>query len=498
MKLLFQILIFMVILVGVIVAYFFTQKQKFSSVELNSYVDYEYAGNKSDPELIEIKPVSEQDIIDAILSTTGPVTVSGVHHSLGGQKLYPGSLYLDMSKFDQVLEFDIDKKIITVQSGIRWSQLQSVIDPHNLSVKVMQDYNDYTVGGSLSVNAHGRYAGAGPIINSVKSIRIILPDGNVYDASPEQNNALFYGAIGGFGGVGVITQATLQLVDNIVIERQTKGLSFNQFNQYFQENILNDENIVLHQAILYPPSFESLLNINWRKTDKPLTDKQRLQKNVDEPWWESVLLNLTAKIKILHRFKKNLFDPLMYEKPAVVRRNLETSYNLRASGFIASEESTMAVQEYLIPLNRFEIFVFNLRDIFSRHKADILKVLITYVPQNKSGVFAGSVPNAYSFKIVYLQGKNKKSRKQVKSWTTELVRASMESYGVYILPYLFKDSSVMLSRVYPGSEYLFDLKRRVDPNQRFSNIFWEQHLNAMYSSSPDDELKMPVNATESY
>ena len=490
MKLVFQILLSMVVIIGSIAAYFSSQNQSFSSVELNSYIENEVTGSSSSTERLEIKPVSEQEIIDAIKSTTGPVTVSGVHHSLGGQISYPGSLYLDMSDFNQVLELDTDKKQITVQTGISWSQIQQVIDPHNLSIKIMQDNNDFSVGGSLSVNAHGRFA-AGPIINSVKSIRIILPDGQVYNASPEINNALFYGAIGGFGGVGVIVQATLELVENIAIERSTKLLSFNQYNDYFKGNILNDESIVLQQAILYPPSYESLLNISWRKTNKPLTDERRLQKNEAEPWWESVLLKMKSKSNILHRFQKNLIDPYLYKESAVVRRNFETSYSLRDSGFIASEDSTMVMQEYLIPLNRFEIFVFHMRDIFSRHKVNVFKILINYVPQNHQGLLAGSSANVYSFKIIYLQDKNKQSRKEIDGWTGELVQASIESYGTHILPYLIYNTTTQLYKAYPGSNYLFELKKKADPDDRFKNLFWEQHHHAIYSGH-EGEFNVPV------
>ncbi len=496
-KLIFQLVLVSVIIVSVVAVYFSSQKQQFSTVDLNSYVEDDITGTGPAATLSKVKPVTEQEIIDLIAATSGPVTVSGVHHSLGGQVTYEHSLFLDLSDFDDVLEFDTEKKQITVQSGIRWSQIQQIIDPHNLSIKIMQDNNDYTVGGSLSVNAHGRYVSEGSIINSVKSIRIVLPNGQIYDASPEHNSALFYGAIGGFGGVGVIVQATLELVDNIALERSIKTLSFNEFNNYFNGNILNDDSVVLHQAILYPPSFESLLNISWRKTDKPLTDVRRLQENLEEPWWESVLLTLRAKSKLLHRFQKNLFDPYLYGEATVVTRNFETSSSLRQAGFIASDDSTMVMQEYLVPVNRFEIFVFNLRDIFSRHKADIFKVLISYLPQDHGGLLAGSTAHVYSFKIIYLQGKNKQSHDQVESWTSELVRASSESNGVHILPYPIHNSTRQLYKAYPASSNFFELKKSVDPDDRFKNLFWEQHHHAIYADA-QRQLNVPVNSLGQY
>ncbi|MFY9477864.1 MAG: hypothetical protein WAQ08_09435 [Aquabacterium sp.] len=46
---------------------------------------------------------------------------------------------------------------------MRWRDLQDVIDPHNLAIKTMQSDANFTVGDAVSVNAHGRYVGNGPV-----------------------------------------------------------------------------------------------------------------------------------------------------------------------------------------------------------------------------------------------------------------------------------------------------------------------------------------------
>ncbi|MGH9631214.1 MAG: FAD-binding protein [Bryobacteraceae bacterium] len=72
--------------------------------------------------------------------------------------------------------------------------MQEHIDPADLSVKIMQSYANFTVGGSLAVNAHGRYVGAGPVILSVRSIKMVLPDGTLLHASRTVNPEIFFGA----------------------------------------------------------------------------------------------------------------------------------------------------------------------------------------------------------------------------------------------------------------------------------------------------------------
>jgi len=76
---------------------------------------------------------------------------------MGGQTSFTDSMHLDLSQFNQILNFDRENKLITVQTGISWRKVIEFIDQYDLSVMVMQSYADFTVGGSLSVNAHGRY-----------------------------------------------------------------------------------------------------------------------------------------------------------------------------------------------------------------------------------------------------------------------------------------------------------------------------------------------------
>lgn len=124
-----------------------------------------------------VAPRSSKEIADAIIHSDGLISIGGGKNSQGGQTAYENSLHLDMTQLNNVIEFNPADMEITVQAGMRWRDLQSVIDPYNLSIKIMQSYANFTVGGSLSVNVHGRYMGEGPIIRSVKAFKIILASG---------------------------------------------------------------------------------------------------------------------------------------------------------------------------------------------------------------------------------------------------------------------------------------------------------------------------------
>src|SRR5215475_4340075 len=164
-------------------------------------------------------PTTIEEIQDAIRRTSGPISIGGGRFSMGGQTASPGSLHLDMRQFNRIVEFSPLHRTIRVQTGMRWCDIQRFIDPHNLAVKIMQTYANFSVGGSLSVNAHGRYVGLGPVILTVRAIAIVLANGDLVEASPVSNAELFYGVIGGYGGLGVIVEAELELTQNTRVER---------------------------------------------------------------------------------------------------------------------------------------------------------------------------------------------------------------------------------------------------------------------------------------
>ena len=103
------------------------------------------------------RPHDIDEVVHLIESHEGPISIGGGRFSMGGQTAAEHTLQIDMRGMDDVLDFDKDAKTIKVEAGTRWRDIQEHVDPHDLSVQIMQSYANFSVGGSLSVNAHGRY-----------------------------------------------------------------------------------------------------------------------------------------------------------------------------------------------------------------------------------------------------------------------------------------------------------------------------------------------------
>ena len=83
-------------------------------------------------------PASVEDVQDAVRRAQGTISIGGGHFSMGGQTASPDSLHLDMRGMNRVLDFRPQERSIRVQAGIRWCDIQRCVDPHDMSVRIMQ------------------------------------------------------------------------------------------------------------------------------------------------------------------------------------------------------------------------------------------------------------------------------------------------------------------------------------------------------------------------
>jgi FAD/FMN-containing dehydrogenase len=436
-----------------------------------------------------IAPTTTEEIIAAITQTTGPVSIGGGRYSQGGQVAYLDSLHIDMRQFKQVLAFDKNKKQITVQAGIRWRDIQDYIDPYNLSLKIMQTYANFTVGGSLSVNVHGRYVGEGPLVKSVESIKLILANGELKTASPSENSELFFAAIGGYGGIGVIVEATLQLEENQKVARRDLPMPVSEYKQFFFEHIRDDTSAVFTNADIYPPAYEQLRSVTWYDTQLPLTENARLIPRDAEYYWGPKVVDWIADYDVGLWLREHVIDPLIYMSSPVVWRNYEASYDVRELEPANRIATTYALREYFVPVEKFDEFVPKMRAIFQAYDVTIINVSVRHAHQDPGTLLAWAKTEVFTFVVYYRQGTDSKAQKVVGQWTRAMNDAAIELGGTYYLPYQIYETPVQFTVAYPRAQEFFALKKAVDPQYRFRNQLWEK----VYVENDNVLIKQSIN-----
>lgn len=434
-----------------------------------------------------ITPTTTAEIVEAVRTHKGPVSIGGGRYSMGGQTATEQALQIDMRQFNKVLAFSKADKTIRVQAGIRWRQIQEHIDPHDLSVKIMQTYSNFTVGGSLSVNVHGRYVDSGPLIHSVLSLRVVLPDGTLVDASPSRSAEIFYGVIGGYGGLGVITEATLQLADNVRVERTVRKMPLARYREYFFKNIRDAKAAVFHNADIYPDEYEQVNAVSFLKTDKPVTVPERLIPRDASYRLDRFAFWVISEWPFGKEIREHLIDPLLFLGESVRWRNYEASYDVAELEPASREESTYVLHEYFVPVARLEEFVPKMGRILRSHDVNVINVSIRHAHQDPGALLAWAREEVFAYVLYYKQGTDAESRRKVGVWTRELVDAALSVGGTYYLPYQPHATEEQFLKAYPRAPEFFALKKKLDPGNRFRNKLWDKYYAPASAPAPLSE-----------
>jgi FAD/FMN-containing dehydrogenase len=425
-----------------------------------------------------LAPTTTGEIAEAVRRYAGPISIGGARHSMGGQIATAGALFIDMRAFNRILELSPSAKTIRVQAGASWRQVQEAIDPAGLSVEVMQSYANFTVGGSLSVNVHGRYVGLGPIIRSVKSMTVVLADGSLVEASPTQHPEIFDGVIGGYGGLGVITEASLALTDNVRVKRHTEIMPIATYRRYFLDHVRHNKSAVFHNANILANDDGRVRAVTFLQTDEPVTIRDRLRPRNGAYWLDRLALWIESEWPFGKSIQRDILDPIYFAGEPVMWRNYEASYDAAELEPASRASSTYVLQEYFVPEARFDAFVPVMQSVLNRHAVNVVNVSIRHATADRRSLLSWApTTDVFAFVIYYKQRTDAAARQAVGVWTRELIDAALDVGGSYYLPYQVHATEKQFRRAYPRAGEFFALKQRVDPTNRFRSEFLDRYYH---------------------
>ena len=132
----------------------------------------------------------------------------------------------------------IDSLSANVQAGVLWTELLQESLKRRLTPPVLAEYQEITVGGTLSVGGIGvsspQYGSQG---DSVLELDVVTGDGRLVTCSPASNSDLFNAALGGLGQGGLIVRARVKLVP-APTHAATSILSYDDLDSYLRDALL--------------------------------------------------------------------------------------------------------------------------------------------------------------------------------------------------------------------------------------------------------------------
>lgn len=424
----------------------------------------------------ELRPRNTDEIVAALSDWRGPVSIGGGRFSMGGQVVARDSLHLDMRGMCRVLWLDPVARTVRAQAGMTWRDLQDLIDPHDLSVAVMQSYSNFTLGGSVSVNCHGRYVGKGPLVNTLRALRLFTADGTSIELSRQTNAELFGAVVGGYGGLGVVTEVELDLDRNTRIERREEWVALADYPEFFRTRVLADPLAALHNADLAPPSFDRPLAVTWRVSERPVTDPMRLTPRDGSYGRDRALLWIASELVSGPSLRAWHQERERTGPQPVVWRNREASLDVASLEPASRDYSTYLLQEYFIPVDGFLHFAKRLAGILQAHDVNALNVSIRHSPADTTTLLRWAREDVFCFVLYHKQRNHADADRDAQRWTRALIDAALEIGGRYYLTYRLHATPSQFLRAYPDAVRFSQLKHGIDPTGRFRNRLWDAYL----------------------
>ncbi len=434
---------------------------------------------------------NEADVAGALRYATAhglTVSAAGVKHSMGGQAFRAGGVVLDMRGYNAV-RLDADTRTVTVGAGATWHAIQLAVHPR-FAVKAMQSTDIFSVGGSISVNAHGMDHQAGAVMGSIRSLRLMLADGRVVTASRDNNPDLFRHVVGGYGLFGVILSATLDVVPNDVYRSGRKIIDYREFPGTFAKiaadpavglsyvHLSTSPDSLLREALVYTYTrHEEDQSLNRAAlSEVASTQVRRLTVNLSKKndtfkrlkWWSEKHLE--------HRLESCTITRAQAQgsgEACLVARN-DPMHDSVAYLFNNLPGETDILHEYFVPRDQITPFIDGMRTIFERDRANLVNASIRAVGVETNALSYAPAP-AFSVVLYLNQPTTPAGNESMRRLTSDLIDLTVLHGGRFFLPYQLHYTPAQLARSYPEIGSFFAAKREWDPQGLFSNSWYARY-----------------------
>lgn len=400
------------------------------------------------------------------------VTVRGAGHTMGGQTISSGGIQYDMTEFNDVLEENFEERWVLVEAGITWHALIGYLNWCGFSPKAMQSFSAFTVGGSISVNAHG-IAGDMTVGQSVISLQIVTHDCRVVWC--DYGSELCDLAIGGYGAAGIIAAAKLGIT---VDERYAGTHTTAPLDAFWAEyrRVLEDSAVRVRFARLNLYTLDSVDLVTWRLLNTTIGESDCRSVSELAPHDRTLAKQLTRRAVSLMADYPTPFLGIRYEaeKRWLVGAMGDTRNAVLDDDvypFLREATKTYILQEYFVPTVRSEEWLTFLVEFLKTEpsiRRMLINVTVRRVRADLNSVMTYAPADMTAF-VLFFCAKPIRQQAALIFAHWSLSDTVMNLGGTFYLPYLPHYDRDDVVQAYPQTDDYCRLRAKYDPNSRFTN-----------------------------
>lgn len=462
-------------------------------------------------DLTGLNPVQMQDapvvgeVSDAIACLSenhAPLSIAGMRHSQGGHTAVENGRMLITETLNTVhlprTAGSPRPSDVTVDAGATWSDIHRQVCGHARAPKVQQSSAHFSIGGSLSVNCHGRDVRWGPVSDTVEEITVLLADGSPVQARHDHNSELFRAVLGGYGACGLLVQAQLGLTENFMLYRNWNKLNLAEYQGVLRSiHSQTDPLLHLHHGwvdVTADGYLRRLLSYTVHKLEPQTVGNE----NGSEWWSDRLRQEGWGTSEILRAGwaasrKDSGFQQLIWDRLSDRVASPQSLHGsrldfLREDILFTSSKGDAAgvdlLQEYFVPIARLADFMDALKGIFPRNRArsdvQLLSCTTRYVRGEKRSApylsyTRGEARVSVAIDAHVQRGSDGMPTPKAASQFQAAIDAALAAQGSFYLPYHRFATSLQLQKGYPHLNEWLVVVNRFNPGRRFNNAFLQHY-----------------------
>jgi FAD/FMN-containing dehydrogenase len=400
--------------------------------------------------------------------SNSPVSILGAGYSQGGQaEPAKDGLVIDMRRMNRI---NIIGETVHVEAGCIWADVIDALNRVGRSPAEMQSYVNFSVGGAIGVNCHGRGMQFGSIVDTIVSLDVVMADGSIRTTRPGKR--LFSAVVGGYGLIAVVTSAVLRTVENCTITNSVKIGKCDHVSDFIR-NIGDD--VVFYNGVVYPGVGDIVYHKTWVRADANPSCAP-----IAKPTPVSTLATLVGYQVIcrggpLAKLVRGTFEPAIHKKTCTLTRNQEMWYDTKTITPLTKRYSRPLLQEYFVPIDAIDTFLPLLIKIMRQHNVNVLNISVRVVRNrgNARPVLDYAPQDRVAIVLFYNVWSGDEAVRADELWTRIAIAHCIHLGGSYYLPYAHYATRQQLETAYDFKRFIQE-KHHYDPHGKLSSRWFEQ------------------------
>jgi FAD/FMN-containing dehydrogenase len=406
-----------------------------------------------------------------------PVSVGAARHSMGGQAIPKDGTAITVD--DARIDIDTAAGTYRVNGGARWADVIAALDPQGFSPAVMQSNHDFGIAATFSVNAHGWPVPFGPMGATVRSLRMVLADGELVTASRTRNPDLFALAMGGYGLVGLIVDLEVEMVRNLRLTPDFTVLPAAEFPRAFLAAVNDPSRAMVYGRLNVDRArlMQEALLVSYA----PAAD----QSDLPAATGSGVVSRLAASLyraqvgrEGMKRWRWRIESGL---GPAITGESTRNALMNEPVVTLDDRDPGRVdiLHEYFVPPEAFEAFLDACRAVIPDAFVEFLNVTLRYVDADPVSLLAHSPTPRIAAVMSFTQERTARAEADHRRMTQALIDRVLSIGGTYYLPYRPHARPDQFVAAYPRAAEFAAAKRALDPRLILRNNLWDSYLDLL-------------------